>query len=396
MKKTFAFLLMFTLLATTFPAGSTHAESAFVTSAPMQRYMPAGQPFHAVLGLSDMDEIGSAAMVKQDGQCADIGQEDLRSWLTVYWNFSPFDRVIVPYDETVSYEYYIKLWTKDKTKSYVVYPNGGVIVGAYGEPSFSHGETKKNYIWYLPYIGNGRNALYTADTKLATKYLFENSDTFAGTLRESTPDDAASLPGQNLLMTADASPWAKAEIQKAAACNLLPYELTDGYRNSITRQEFGSLMYRLIATEFSPDSDSRMGEVATIERVTAERQLADKMQAVSFSDCEDYKIQFLAAAGIILGMGDGTFAPDASITREQAATLLYRTAVFLQNKTIPGAGSASLYDDENAISDWARSAVRTMKSMDIMRGTSETRFEPKGIYTVEQAIATALRLYECY
>jgi len=76
--------------------------------------------------------------------------------------------------------------------------------------------------------------------------------------------------------------------------------------------------------------------------------------------------------------------------------LLYRTAVFLQNKTIPGAGSASLYDDENAISDWARSAVRTMKSMDIMRGTSETRFEPKGIYTVEQAIATALRLYECY
>ena len=47
-------------------------------------------------------------------------------------------------------------------------------------------------------------------------------------------------------------------------------------------------------------------------------------------------------------MGDGTFAPDEYITREQAATILYRMAEFLGNKTIPTATKIS-YTDESII-----------------------------------------------
>ena len=36
-----------------------------------------------------------------------------------------------------------------------------------------------------------------------------------------------------------------------------------------------------------------------------------------------------------------------------------------------------------------------MNAMGIMNGVSETEFSPKGNYTVEQAIATMVRLYEC-
>ena len=36
-----------------------------------------------------------------------------------------------------------------------------------------------------------------------------------------------------------------------------------------------------------------------------------------------------------------------------------------------------------------------MKAMNIMKGISEREFAPKGTYTVEQAIATMVRLYEC-
>lgn len=42
----------------------------------------------------------------------------------------------------------------------------------------------------------------------------------------------------------------------------------------------------------------------------------------------------MAAAGIVQGMDDGSFAPDKSITREEAAAILYRMAEFLGNKTI--------------------------------------------------------------
>lgn len=357
-------------------------------------FLPVGQPFHNVLGLNNIEDIGCAVIVRNDGKCADISSEDLKEWLSKYWDFAPYDRVVGPYNIDVHREYYIKIWTKDKTKSFIVYPNGGVIVGAYGEPCESHGETKKNYIWYLPYIGNGRNALYTADTKLTQKYINEKSDEYKGTLRDATPDDAEVIPTTNLLNTDGASDWAKAEIEKAAACNLLPYELTERYTKNITRKEFCDLIYRLIATEFSPNSDSRIGQWYAIDSVIYEKQLINKFNSVSFSDYTDDKIKFLSAAGIINGIGDGTFAPDASITREQAAAILFRTAEFLGNKTMPTAVRQS-YIDKDDISYWAESSVACMNAMGIMKGVSETQFSPKGYYTVEQAIATIVRLYNC-
>ena len=241
-------------------------------------------------------------------------------------------------------------------------------------------------MWYLPVMGNGRYALYNAKQTLWHNYKDKT--------RDITDADKLSIPTNNILPIDDASDWAKPEIQKAAACNLLPYELTDKYQSNITRKEFCNLIYRLVATEFSPDSDSRMGQWSAIDSVIYERQLTDKVNSVSFSDCEDDKIKFLSGAGIIYGMGAGMFAPDESLTREQASTILYRTAEFLGNKTMPTA-IKMVYTDESEISDWAKSSVACMNAMGIMNGVSETEFSPKGNYTVEQAIATMVRLYEC-
>ena len=58
--------------------------------------------------------------------------------------------------------------------------------------------------------------------------------------------------------------------------------------------------------------------------------------------------------------------------------------------------NGTTFDDVKLISDWARESVSTMNSMKIMEGVSDTEFAPKGNYTVEQAIATMVRLYNCY
>ncbi|MBQ3573003.1 MAG: S-layer homology domain-containing protein, partial [Clostridia bacterium] len=355
------------------------------------------QPFHNVLGLNDINDIAYGVIVENtEKRCADIDYEDLRKWLEVYWNFN-FERVIAPMGAYNMEGNYIKLWNKDKSEAYTVFPNGGVIAGRYGEPCESHGEIKANYIWYLPVISNSRSALNSANMKLNFTYLREIQEVEykAEKQRKFATEDEISFPERNLLNISNASDWAKYEIQKAAACNLLPYELTNKYQNDITRKEFCDLIYRLVATEFSPDSDSRMGQWSAIDNVIYERQLTDKVNSVSFSDCEDDKIKFLSGAGIIYGMGNGMFAPDESITREQASTILYRTAEFLGNKTMPTATKIS-YTDENEISDWAKSSVACMTAMGIMNGVSKTEFSPKGSYTVEQAIATMVRLYECY
>ena len=351
------------------------------------------QPFHNVLGLNDINDIAYGVIVENtEKRCADIDYEDLREWLEVYWNFN-FERVIAPMGAYNMEGNYIKLWNKDKSEAYTVFPNGGVIAGRYGEPCESHGEIKANYIWYLPVMSNSRSALNSANMKLNFTYLREIQEVeYKGEKqRKFATEDEISFPERNLLNISDASDWAKHEIQKAAACNLTIYDLSGNYTDNITRKDFCKLAYRTIATEFSPYSDSRLGIGMTMQGILEEKGLSLNN---GFTDCNDTQIATISAMGIIQGMGDGTFAPDAYITREQAATILYRMAEFLGNKTIPTATKIS-YTDENEISDWAKSSVACVNAMGIMNGVSEKEFAPKQTYTVEQAIATMLRLYEC-
>ena len=87
------------------------------------------------------------------------------------------------------------------------------------------------------------------------------------------------------------------------------------------------------------------------------------------------------------------FAPTDFITREEAATILGRIASYLNIKSkeeIPYAN----YSDGSIISDWARVAVHEMYQLGVMKGINETEFSPKGDYTVEQTIATLVRLYD--
>ncbi len=365
------------------------AEQAYDTE-----QLPSFTTFQDVLHIDDITAIQYGVIVNSiTKKCADIDYEDLRKWLDTYWNFH-YDRVIAPMEAFSLDGEYIKLWNEDKSQAFIVYPGGGIIAGKYGEPYELNGVVKQNYVWYLPYIGNARNALNTANGTLKYTYITQvNEMEFkAQNQREFTKDDDIEIPQADLLITHNASSWAVDEIKKAAACNLMVYDLSAKYTQPITRYEFCRLVYRLIATEFEPNTDSRLGIEMTIRDVLSQRGITDR---VTFSDCSYLEVEYLASMDIIQGMGDGTFAPDAYITREQAAALLYRTAAFLGNKTLVAPTNNGIYDDQAFISNWALDAVASMKAMGIMQGVSETEFAPQDTYTTEQAIATMLRLYEC-
>lgn len=53
-----------------------------------------------------------------------------------------------------------------------------------------------------------------------------------------------------------------------------------------------------------------------------------------FTDTQDGYIEKAYAAGIVQGAGEGIFNPDKVVTREQLATMLYRTMVLVD----PGGG----------------------------------------------------------
>ena len=97
-----------------------------------------------------------------------------------------------------------------------------------------------------------------------------------------------------------------------------------------------------------------------------------------------------ATIGIVQGTGNGTFNPDAPLTREQAATMLeraYRASLrYLQG------GGTSTFADSASVSSWAADAVAKMENSGIMTGVGSNQFKPQDPYSREQSIITMLRL----
>ena len=122
----------------------------------------------------------------------------------------------------------------------------------------------------------------------------------------------------------------------------------------------------------------------------------NKYNNLAIADTQNENVKKLCRAGIILGKGQNEngiiFAPDDLITREEAATILYRIARLLKIE-FPDAKSPE-YADQNDISDWAKESTQKMYEIGVMKGISETEFSPKGIYTVEQSVATMVRLFK--
>ncbi|MFC5703227.1 S-layer homology domain-containing protein [Cohnella faecalis] len=130
---------------------------------------------------------------------------------------------------------------------------------------------------------------------------------------------------------------------------------------SVTRAEFVSALVRSIGLK--PASGS------TFKDVKATAWYAKELEAA-------------AQAGLVAGVAPGTFAPDAKLTREQAAQLLTR-ALKLQAKA-----SVALADSAQ-ISAGAVSSVQAVVGRGIMIGDERGRFLPKQTLTREQAAVIA-------
>ena len=146
---------------------------------------------------------------------------------------------------------------------------------------------------------------------------------------------------------------------------------------------------------FRPGAPITRGEVAAI---MARTQLLDFETGVStlppgmerfdaFSDVVPgdwyfYYVAWAYDAGLIRGYPDGTFLPDAPITREEFAAILARTT------TVRAPGETSFADAGN-ISGWALGYVYTVYREGLMLGAPNNNFNPLTLITRAEA-ATAM------
>ncbi len=169
------------------------------------------------------------------------------------------------------------------------------------------------------------------------------------------------------------SDWANESIISAEESGFLKDVSGISYEEPISREKFCEIVYNML------------DETMDIEW---------KNTSNPFEDTDNKKVIALRNEGIIYGKSEKKFAPDDFLTREQAATILYRLAKYMKldmPQTVYDE-NVKYYSDKDKISDWAFNAVFVMYEMGIMVGTDDGTFLPKDTYTAKQAIATATRL----
>ncbi|MDR0838008.1 MAG: S-layer homology domain-containing protein [Oscillospiraceae bacterium] len=162
------------------------------------------------------------------------------------------------------------------------------------------------------------------------------------------------------------SSWAAEPVNAAIKAGLVPQSLQSKYTQPATRAEYCALA------------------VALYEKVTGKAIT----KRATFSDTTDVNVEKAAAIGVVNGMGNNKFDPDAKLTREQAAVMLARLADAIGK---PLAKKAATFADNAKISSWAVEQVGQVQAAGIMSGIEDNKFAPKGPYTREQSIITILR-----
>jgi len=164
------------------------------------------------------------------------------------------------------------------------------------------------------------------------------------------------------------SDWAVTEVNAAIEANLVPAQLQSNYRQAITRADFTALAVTLY--------EGIKGEITG---------------RATFVDTNDVYVEKAAFIGVVAGVGDNKFDPNATLTREQAATMLSRLSDLLDK---PFPIQAPTFADNNRISGWAFDNVGRVQAAGIMGGVGNNTFDPLAQYTREQSIITIKRTYD--
>ena len=100
-------------------------------------------------------------------------------------------------------------------------------------------------------------------------------------------------------------------------------------------------------------------------------------------------VRWASSEGIVEGVSDTSFAPNAEITREQLAAILWRYA----GEPATAANLAG-YADGASVSAYAVDAMRWCVEHGIITGTTAATLEPQGTATRAQAAAMLMRFAE--
>lgn len=168
--------------------------------------------------------------------------------------------------------------------------------------------------------------------------------------------------------------WAHDAIQRLAAKQIVKGVNTLNFapNQSVTRAEFVSLITRALQL---PE--------------TGEEPFSDVNEGQWFAGA----VAAAYAAGLVNGKSATSFAPQATITREEMAIMIVKAYEFKFGAEA-AVGSDPSFVDAESISSWAKDAVQMAEQLGIMQGRGEGRFVPKGSVTRAESAQVIIKLLQ--
>lgn len=141
----------------------------------------------------------------------------------------------------------------------------------------------------------------------------------------------------------------------------LPASADEGTESGITRAQMAVSVYNW----FLPTASGNDVSFSDIEECTEEQQAA---------------ILTLAKVGIVEGTEENTFSPDGTVTRAQAAVVLYRAM-----GGTPGSAVNSIFNDIENLNEEFQNAINYLAAQNVLQASDATegKFVPNGAITQE-------------
>lgn len=148
------------------------------------------------------------------------------------------------------------------------------------------------------------------------------------------------------------------------------------------------LMNGVAADRFAPQTTLTRAMMAA---VLANLENGSANTSGSFSDVADGAwyadaVNWAAENGIVNGYEDGTFRPDAPLTREQMAAFLYNYAAY-KGYDVSATNDLAQFSDAAQVSSWAADVVKWAVGADLLHGVGDDKLAPTGTATRAEVAA---------
>ncbi|XID93376.1 immunoglobulin-like domain-containing protein [Paenibacillaceae bacterium WGS1546] len=171
--------------------------------------------------------------------------------------------------------------------------------------------------------------------------------------------------------------WAQKDIVLMANKLLVEGRTQDRFvpDEHISRAEFAAMLVRALGLDDEPDGSTPFRDVAPGAWYAGAVRAAQQHQLVG-------------------GFEDGTFRPEAPITREQMAVMIVRAMEYAGYAPDANGATTRTFADEADIAPWADDAVGRLTGASIIRGLTETKFGPREYASRAQSAVLLRRMLQ--